>query len=85
MTLLPVRATAHSNIALVKYWGKRGDPELNLPAVGSLSLTLAELRTVTELHASDRDRFELDGDAIAGKPAAKVFAHLDRHGSRRGL
>ncbi len=76
----PSRATAHSNIALVKYWGKRegADPELNLPAVGSLSLTLGELRSVTEIRGADQDRFELDGAAITGKPAAKVFAHLDR-------
>ena len=39
-------AVAHSNIALVKYWGKR-NPELNLPATGSISLTLKELFTRT--------------------------------------
>src|SRR5262245_17816712 len=32
-------ARANVNLALVKYWGKR-DPELNLPATGSISLTL---------------------------------------------
>ena len=37
-------ARAGTNIALVKYWGKR-DAALNLPATGSLSLTLAELGT----------------------------------------
>jgi len=77
------RATAHSNIALVKYWGKREgvDPALNLPAVGSLSMTLGALRSVTELHparGSAGDRFELDGETITGKPAAKVFEQLDR-------
>ena len=45
---LPVRARACANIALVKYWGKR-DAALNLPATGSLSLTLAAL--MTELDA----------------------------------
>lgn len=39
-------ARAHSNIALIKYWGKR-DPALNLPAVGSISVTLADLYTDT--------------------------------------
>lgn len=74
------RATAHSNIALVKYWGKREgtDPELNLPAVGSLSMTLDELRSVTELRPADRDEFILDGTPVSGKPAAKVFEQLDR-------
>jgi diphosphomevalonate decarboxylase len=73
-------ATAHSNIALVKYWGKRADaaPELNLPAVGSLSMTVDGLRTVTRVTPADADTFVLD-DAPAGPgPAGRVFAHLDR-------
>ena len=41
-------AQAGTNIALVKYWGKR-DAELNLPATGSLSLTLKELGTRTRV------------------------------------
>ena len=39
-------ALAHPNVAVIKYWGKR-DPALNLPAVGSLSLTLSGLHTRT--------------------------------------
>ena len=39
---------AHANIALVKYWGKR-DAALNLPAVGSLSITLDALATETQV------------------------------------
>ncbi|KIG14817.1 Diphosphomevalonate decarboxylase [Enhygromyxa salina] len=76
----PCRATAHSNIALVKYWGKRDgdDPALNLPAVGSLSMTLDVLRSETLVSPAQADGFELDGAQIGGKPAAKVFAHLDR-------
>jgi diphosphomevalonate decarboxylase len=74
------RATAHSNIALVKYWGKRDgvDPALNLPAVGSLSMTLDELRSVTEIRPAAVDSFALDGEVLTGKPAAKVFEQLDR-------
>jgi len=73
-------ATAHSNIALVKYWGKRDgvDPKLNLPAVGSLSMTLDGLRTVTTVAAADVDGFVLDGAPVSGKPEQKVFAFLDR-------
>lgn len=41
-------ARAHSNIALIKYWGKR-DPILNLPAVGSISITLDDLYTDTRV------------------------------------
>lgn len=50
-------AVAHANIALVKYWGKR-DASLNLPATGSISLTLEALATTTtvrfdEHHSTD--------------------------------
>lgn len=41
-------AEAHPNIALVKYWGKRPG-EGNLPAVGSLSLTLDTWRSRTHV------------------------------------
>lgn len=37
-------ARAQPNIALIKYWGKR-DSHRNLPAVGSISITLADLFT----------------------------------------
>jgi diphosphomevalonate decarboxylase len=51
------------NIALVKYWGKRDDAA-NLPAVGSISLTLDGLYTQTTVRFDDTldaDRFTLDG------------------------
>jgi diphosphomevalonate decarboxylase len=41
-------ARARSNIALVKYWGK-ADTGLNLPAVGSISITLEALWTDTSV------------------------------------
>lgn len=41
-------AIAQPNIALIKYWGKR-DVERNLPAVGSVSVTLAELQTTMQV------------------------------------
>lgn len=39
-----VTARAHTNIALVKYWGK-ADPNLMLPQTSSLSLTLDQFYT----------------------------------------
>ena len=51
--MLKVTAKANSNIALIKYWGKR-DTSLNLPAVGSISITLDGLATTTAV------RFELE-------------------------
>ena len=44
-------AIAHPNVALIKYWGK-ADVATNLPAVGSLSLTLAGIRTRTTVRFS---------------------------------
>jgi diphosphomevalonate decarboxylase len=41
-------AVACANIALIKYWGKR-NIALNLPAVGSISLTLEALKTQTRV------------------------------------
>jgi diphosphomevalonate decarboxylase len=45
-------ARAQPNIALVKYWGKR-DIEKNLPAVGSISITLDELYTRMSVQLGD--------------------------------
>lgn len=56
-------ARAHSNIALVKYWGK-ADAALNTPAVGSISVTLADLYTDTRVTFRpdlSADEFWLDG------------------------
>jgi diphosphomevalonate decarboxylase len=70
------RARAGSNIALVKYWGKR-DSLLNLPATGSLSITLADLvteTTVTAIPGSDGDRLVINGKA---SDPARVSAFID--------
>ncbi|TVS10794.1 MAG: diphosphomevalonate decarboxylase [Wenzhouxiangella sp.] len=74
-------ARAGANIALVKYWGKR-DPVLNLPAAGSLSITLAGLETVTTIElasALEADEFRLDGQL---QDAASVGRILDLVGSQ---
>jgi diphosphomevalonate decarboxylase len=47
-----VETFAPSNIALCKYWGKRNQ-ELNLPMTSSLSISLGELGTITQLKTSD--------------------------------
>ncbi len=44
-------AIAQPNIALIKYWGKR-DLGRNLPAVGSISITLSELHTEVSVELS---------------------------------
>ncbi len=67
---------APSNIALVKYWGKR-DEALNLPAAGSLSMTLRDLRTRTRLEWRLDEQGE-DAIEVAGRP-------LDARGRTRAL
>lgn len=52
-------AFAPSNIALVKYWGKR-DLNLNLPSAGSLSVSLRDRGALTKVTL-------LDGDADVDK------------------
>ncbi|ATH96439.1 diphosphomevalonate decarboxylase [Dermabacter jinjuensis] len=66
-------AVAHPNIALVKYWGKT-DRELNLPATGSLSLTLDIFPTTTTVEVTDDpfDRVVLDGVELSGEESARV-------------
>jgi len=56
---MQAKVRAHANIALIKYWGKR-DERLNIPAVGSISLTLNALWTETEvIFSPERSRDEL--------------------------
>jgi diphosphomevalonate decarboxylase len=86
--MIAATAVAGTNIALVKYWGKR-DEALNLPATGSLSLTLDRLGTRTRVvfDGGDgaRDRVTLDGAPAAEKVAARVAAFLDRVRARAGI
>ena len=76
MTVETITARAGANIALIKYWGKR-DIQLNLPAAGSLSITLAGLETQTTLTADaslERDELVLDGRPV---DANRVGRFLD--------
>ncbi|MCX5743512.1 MAG: diphosphomevalonate decarboxylase [Proteobacteria bacterium] len=82
--LTTATARACANIALVKYWGKR-DALLNLPATGSLSLTLAALSTQTTVTfdpALAADEVELDGRVA---PAHRVERFLDLVRARAGI
>ncbi len=80
-----VSARACANIALVKYWGKRPGV-LNLPAAGSLSLTLAALVTETTVTFDDkleRDELELDGKPADAAARGRVTPFLDASGAAR--
>ena len=80
-------ARAHSNIALVKYWGKR-DEALHLPTNGSLSLTLDGLYTTTTVAFEaglSADVFVRDGAVRTGGEAARVTRFLDLVRARAGF
>ena len=82
MTSLTGRATAtaHPNIALSKYWGKREFGH-NLPAVPSLSVTLAGMATTTTVAFDPTlaaDVFTLAGQPAKEGDARRVTALLDR-------
>jgi diphosphomevalonate decarboxylase len=79
-------AIAHPNIALVKYWGK-ADVERNVPAVGSLSITLDGLTTTTSVHFDPdlaKDEFVLNG-SVDPKMAGRVSRCLDLVRERAGV
>ena len=90
MTGSPVTARANVNVALVKYWGKR-DPTLNLPATGSISLTLDGLSVEAEVGFGDGgpDEVTIDGEPAqgderdAGRCDSSTWSAPRRGGTRR--
>jgi len=85
-TVKPAQAIAHANFALVKYWGKR-DARLNLPDVGSISITLDALWSRTSIEPDAdlfEDRIELDG-VVDPPGAGRMRELLDRMRAMVGL
>ena len=76
-------AIAHPNVALIKYWGKR-ETATNLPAVGSLSVTLGGLKTETTVEfdgSLKQDALILNGREMPSEQG-RLVACLD---ALRGL
>lgn len=72
-------AKANTNIALIKYWGKR-DEELFLPMNSSLSITLDSFYTITNVEFSmnfNKDVFILNNHRASESESNKVFRFLD--------
>ncbi|MEK6957742.1 MAG: diphosphomevalonate decarboxylase [archaeon] len=72
-------AIANSNIALVKYWGKRNE-ELILPYNSSISMTLDKLYTTTTVEFSkkySKDELTIDGEKISGEELERVERQLN--------
>ncbi|MCU9615048.1 diphosphomevalonate decarboxylase [Caldibacillus lycopersici] len=72
-------AKAHTNIALIKYWGKRNEA-LILPTNSSLSITLDKFYTTTTVEFNKEqatDEFYLDGQQVNEKEQKKITKFLD--------
>lgn len=73
------KARAYTNIALIKYWGKK-DEQLILPMNSSLSLTLNAFYTETTVsfeRALLKDHFYLDNQLQNKKQTEKISRFLD--------
>ncbi|ENZ5599040.1 diphosphomevalonate decarboxylase [Enterococcus hirae] len=73
------KARAYTNIALIKYWGKKNE-SLILPMNNSLSLTLDAFYTETEVSFSEaytEDQFYLDNQLQDEKSTKKISTFLD--------
>ncbi len=78
---------AHSNIALIKYWGKK-DEILHLPYNNSLSITQDSFYTDTEVEFSDsfeEDIFILNGEVQSETERIKISKFVDLLRELKGL
>jgi diphosphomevalonate decarboxylase len=74
-----VTARAHTNIALIKYWGKR-DEKLFLPMNSSLSVTLDKFYTTTSVEFCsnlNQDLFVLNNVIASEEETQKISRFLD--------
>ena len=86
MSATAATARANVNVALVKYWGKR-DEALNLPATGSLSVTLDGLGVEARVAFGETggDAFEIDGAPALGDERRRLVDFLDLVRGASGL
>ena len=81
-------ASANTNIALIKYWGK-ADESLMIPTTSSLSLTLDDTWTTTTVSfdggTGDADAVRINGSAPSGTALTRVTGFLDLVRERSGI
>ncbi|MGB4778423.1 MAG: diphosphomevalonate decarboxylase, partial [Microbacterium sp.] len=85
--MIVATAWAHPNIALVKYWGK-ADVVENLPATGSLSMTLDIFPTTTTVRvdpSASADVVTLNGEVQTGVSRERVARLLDHVRAHYGV
>lgn len=82
MTTKEATATAHPNIAFIKYWGNRNN-NLRIALNDSISMNLAALQTrttvqfETEEETLSSDSLILNGSEVTGEGLARVSLFLD--------
>lgn len=86
---MKAKAKAHTNIALIKYWGKR-DEKLFLPMNSSISITLDQFYTVTTVEFNEayrNDSFFLNNKQASEDETRKMsqFLQLIRHKAGKQL
>ena len=86
--ILTATASANTNIALIKYWGKVDEVQA-IPATSSLSLTLGGTRTTTTVSFDGgdgaADSVTINGSSSSGAELARVSRFLDLVRSRSGI
>ncbi len=80
-SLIPKKQEGHayapSNIALIKYWGKRNE-ELNLPVTSSLSFSLGNKGTTTQVAITDKDHDQFFLNDIVVPPENPAYVRLSK-------
>lgn len=73
-------AVAPSNIAFIKYWGRKNE-DLRLPSNASISMNLDNLLTTTTVEFADdynADILKINNQDVTNEGFEKVTKHLDR-------
>ena len=72
-------AIAPSNVAFIKYWGKK-DEALRLPENGSISMNLSNLLTTTTVEFSKdfKEDMVIINDQTEDNEGSRAVRHLDR-------
>ncbi|WP_374286546.1 diphosphomevalonate decarboxylase [Lactococcus sp.] len=77
-----VTARAHTNIALIKYWGKE-NVALNIPTTSSLSMTLDQFYTTTTVEFTDKATDELILNSVS-TDSTRISKFLDCFREKHG-
>lgn len=79
-TKAKAKAKAYSNIAFIKYWGKR-NASLRIPVNSSISMNLSSVYTLTSVEFDEKlkdDKIKIDGSISKGVERERVIKHLNR-------